>query len=185
MDSLVSIDVEVLNVRLREFFGIDTESTRPIWRVVWANDQYEKRLSDCTPAGIQLLYPELQELPKYQDKRDRWVLERLVIVPDFQQFELGGLKTSYEPIWTFNDRHGNYQDPKWEACYFLVNLVYAAMGKAPMPRYIDPDSVEPLEKQRQRIDQLVEELFGDESDLMLRTVTGEAVINKYEKEKVE
>lgn len=168
-------DIIKLNDQLREHFGIDTISSDPIWRVSWCNDQREMRMTDRTPEGLHLLYPELKYLPKYQWLKDRWILERLVVVPEFQAAELGGKAISYECLWVFEGKDKQPVPPKFEACKFLVDLVYAAMGHRPMQKYIDPESVEPMEEQKKRIDSLVEELFGDESNLLGRTITGEAV----------
>jgi hypothetical protein len=44
-----------------------------------------------------------------------------------------------------------------------------------MRKYVDEEAKNPMEAQKERIDKLQEELFGDESSLLLRTVTGEAV----------
>jgi hypothetical protein len=129
-------------------------------------------METVTPSGIQLLSPMMMELPKYPWIRKKWILENLVIVPEFQQQELAGVKKSYECLHAFRAN----VIPTFTACKFLIDLKEAAMGKKPMPKYVDPESKEPLEAQRKRIDALVEELFGDESFLMGRTVTGEASI---------
>lgn len=169
------VDVININNQLREHFGIDTVTSEPIWRCAWANDQYEMRLVDTTPEGLQLLYPELKLRPKYPWVKDRWILERLVQVPDFQAFELGGKKVSYECMWRFEDRNNFPVIPIFEACKFIVDLVYASQGKSSLAKYKDPEAGDPLEAKKARVDKLVEELFGDESDLLGRTVTGEAV----------
>lgn len=174
-------NIRYINKLLREHFGVSTEDTRAIWRVSWSNDQFEKRLTAFSPAGIEFLTPQILELPKYQHVKDRWILERLVLVPEFQQVELVGAKTSYECIWVFHDRDKNAVEPIFEAAKFIIDLVYAAQGKSPMPKYIDPESKEPIEEQKKRIDKLVEELFGDESSLLGRTITGEAVAGFYPK----
>lgn len=168
-------DIITLNDQLREQFGIDTETTEPIWRVSWSNDQFEHRMTDRTPEGLVMLTPQIKILPKYQWIKSRWLLERLVIVPDFQAFELGGKKVSYECVWKFEDRNKEAVPPVFPACQFIINLIFAAQGHRPMPKYIDPESEEPIEEQKKRIDKLVEELFGDESNLLGMTVTGEAV----------
>src|SRR6516162_1663463 len=65
--------------------------------------------------------------------------------------------------------------PIFKACKFVVDVVYAAMGKKSLAKYVDEEAKNPLEEQEKRINKLQEELFGDESSLLLRTVTGEAV----------
>lgn len=169
-----------VNDQLKHSFGIDTESSQVMWRVAWSDDQREKRLSKYTPAGIELLFPEVQELPKYPWIRGRWILENLVNIPINDQAEIPEFKKSYEVIYAFPTKDGMSIEPSFPACKFLVDSVLAAKGKASLgPKYIDPfaglKSDELKAKKKAEIDALVEELFGDESMLMGRTITGEAV----------
>ena len=172
-------DIVKINEQLARNFGIDTESTKPIWRLVWSNDQFENRLSDTTLEGLVLITPQVMLRPKYNYIKNRWILERLVVVPDFQQKELGDIKVSYEPIWVF-EAHGEAVQPIYRACKFVIDTVYAAMGKSSLAKYKDPEKTGSIEEQiaakDKVIDGLVEELFGDESSLLGRTVTGEAVV---------
>jgi hypothetical protein len=182
-------DVEEINRQLRETYGIDTESSQPMWRVSWAADQYEMRVDDVTANGVRLLFPELMKLPKYSWIKDMWILENLVLVPMQHDSELAGVKKSYECIWKFKDRFEKPVKPEFWACQFVIDLVLSVKTRNPMNvrKYYDPDvSSDPKEQlaiNKKRIDDLVEQLFGDESDLMMRTVTGEAVIvpRNYEK----
>lgn len=177
--------IRFINKQLVDHFGVSTENTNPIWRVSWSNDQFEKRKTIHTPSGIQLLEPMVMELPKYQHVKDRWILERLVLVPEFQQDELAGVAYSYECMWVFQDGKNEPVEPIFEAAKFVVDTVYAAMGKSSLRKYTDPESAEPLEMKNQRVDKLMEELFGDESSLLGRTITGEAIAmpTNYVKEK--
>lgn len=184
--------IESINSSLVDEFGIDSDTGRPIWRVVWSDDQREKRLSEFTLEGIQLIHPEVMELPKYSWIRERYVLERLVIIPDINAHELPTRKLSYEPIWVFNDHiTENYIPPTFMAAKFVVDTVYAAQGKSGLRKYVDPEGTKEgaREAKEKRISKLEEELFGDESCLMMRTKTGEAVgytgepkINNLDKE---
>ena len=170
-------EVVDINQQLVEHFGIDSISGQPMWRVSWSNDQYEKRLTDCTSEGFHLLYPEVRELPKYQWVRDRWILEQLVLVPDIHLLDLPTQKQSYECMHVFQDRFENALPPKFWACKFTIDCVYAAKGKSSLAKYVDPEATQEaaMELKQQRVNQLVEELYGNESDLLGRTVTGEAV----------
>lgn len=171
-------------------YGIDTESSQPMWRISWAADQYEMRVDDVTPLGVKLLFPELMNFPKYSWIKDNWILENLVLVPLDNLNELAGKKKSYECIWRFYDRFKKPVQPEFWACQFVIDSVNAAKTGNPMNvrKYYDPnvssDPKEQLEINKKRIDDLVTQLFGDESDLMLRTVTGEAIVvpKNYEKE---
>lgn len=174
-------DVLRLNEQLRDAYGIDTESTQPMWRVSWSNDQYENRLTKYTPEGLEMLHEEVKQLPKYQWVKDRWILEQLVAVPEVNQRELAGAKQSYECMFVFEDRFKNATKPMFRAAKFVIDTVRAAMGKSSMAKYVEEKDTAVAKKER--VDKLVEELFGDESDLMMRTVTGEAIIvpRNYEK----
>lgn len=168
-------EVAELNQQLIDHFGIDTVTGKPMWRVSWSNDQYEKRLTDRTPEGLSLLYPEVKELPKYPWIKDRWILERLVLIPDVNIAEIPSEKQSYECMWKFEDRFENALPPTFWASKFVVDTIYAAMGKSSLVKYVDEEAKNPAEHKEERINTLIEELFGNESNLLGRTITGEAV----------
>jgi len=183
--------IDSINKQLKELFGIDTISTMPIWRVVFSEDQFELRLGtydDITPAGLFLrTVTEVRKVPKYKQWIHRkYLLERLVVVPTHNKEELPDAKMSYEPIWVFEDKYGRYLPPRLDAAKFIIDTIYAAQySNHNLARYKDPENsqeaVEELKKKR--VDNLVEELFGDESSLMLTTMTGESIIvpQSYEK----
>lgn len=169
-------DVKIINQMLERNFGIDTITGKPMWRVSWSNDQYEKRLTNCTDEGLSLLYPEVRELPKYQWVKDRWILESLCLIPDVNIGDLPSQKQSYECMYVFENQYTHDAlPPKYEACKFVIDVVHAASGKKSMKKYVDEEAASPLEAKEKRIDGLLHELFGDESSLLGGTVTGEAV----------
>jgi len=173
--------IESINRQLRDHYGIDTESNESMWRVVWANDQYEKVWRDTTPEGLHTLYPQVYEVRKYMTSKDRYVLERLVLVPDQNSKELLGLKKSYEPIWTFQTPKEEYLPPKWEAAKFLVDLVLSAIHgtRGGMAKYTEDNSVEAKEE---RIKKLHEELFGNETEITDALAYKEGVAGFHPKE---
>ena len=171
-------EVQIINRQLVNHFGIDTTSEKPMWRVSWSNDQYEKRLTDRSDSGLLLLNPEVRELPKYQWVKDKWILERLVLIPESDRKELPTERQSYECMWIFE--HAKTQEalpPNFIVAKFVVDTVYAALGKSSLAKYVDEEAKNPEEHKESRIKVLEEELFGDESSLLGRTITGEAVIN--------
>jgi hypothetical protein len=176
-------DVRTINQRLKDYFGLDSVTGRPMWKVSWSNDQFEKRTVEYTPEGLALMYPQVMEMPKYSWIKDRWILERLVMIPDINRAELPADILSYECMYIFeNPRTNDALPPKYEACRFVIDTVYAAMGKSSLRKYVDEEANHPVEHKQQRIDTLVEELFGDESSLLGRTITGEAVAGFHKKE---
>ena len=158
--------INSINRQLIDLFGIDTLTGRPIWRIVWSEDQLEKRLVNTTDEGLLLLTPIVKEVPKYRPYIcDKFVLEQLVIVPESQESDLPTSKYSYEPIWTFVDSQGNYLPPTLPAAKFIIDTVYAALGKKSLAKYKDPDNENPTERYDQRINEIEEELFGNETSV--------------------
>ena len=176
--------IETINQRLDDHFGHD-DLNRPIWRVSWSSDQIEKQLLR-EYHGVSFATPQLIEVKKYPFNQDRYVLERLVLVPD-REIEMV-VRFSYEPMWFFEDANGFPLPPKWEACKHIIDCVYLAMGKLGSgPRYKDPDSgldaKQLVEKEAVRIKEIQEDLFGNETDVTdaLAVKEGISVPHNYEK----
>ncbi len=196
---VIQKEVELINKSLIDFYGIDTFSSQPIFRVVWSNDQFEKRLMDYTDAGIHLLYPEVREVPKYRQwNPNRYILERLVVVPVPQMVDLAGAKVSYEPIYTYADKNDNYLPPRLESTKFIIdNLLTAQMVSKSFitgdekvdrrtARYSDPENTteKAMAAKTARVNAIVDELGGEESSLMGATIdcgTASFVPHNYEK----
>jgi hypothetical protein len=170
--------LEVLNKRLIEHFGVDSEDGQPQFRIVWSNDQTEKRLVAYTDSGVQLLHPEIREVKKYNYIKNMYVLERYVLV---EEPELPGIKKSYEPIWVFRDVNHNSLPPNWEVSKIVIDVLFAALGKKSLVKYVEGDE---LEEKAKRVDKIQEELFGDENDTTdaLAYKEGVVVPRNYEKE---
>lgn len=157
--------INSLNRQLTDLYGIDTVTGRTIFRIVWSEDQFEKRLMDVTNEGLQLLYPEIREVPKYRQWiKEKYVLERLVLVPDVNKKELGGIKQSYEPLFVFENAKGEYLPPKIQVCKIVIDSVYAAQGKGNLAKYKETNE-ENLEKKRKEVEEMTAEIFGDETDI--------------------
>lgn len=96
---------------------------RPIWRLVWAPNQLEKRIGDFSDFYGSIFLRrrrELRTVPKYWYIGPRWVLERLTFLPASasihrelvsQSVELdifAPVKNgTYEPIYVFQDSENN------------------------------------------------------------------------------
>lgn len=178
----MSEKIETINQFLKDTYGIDTDDSLPIFRVVWSEDQYEKREMKFTNSGIELLHPEVREVRKYSYLKDVYVLERRVLVPEESQKELVGLQKSYEPLWNFKTEDDTPIRPTIAGCQFVINTVLAAQGKSSLHKYKHPmdglTAQEAYELNRQRIDKIQEELFGDESSLggETHTASGSSII---------
>ena len=165
--------VDTLNRRLKDYFGSYLDG-QPNYRIVWSEEQLEKRLCEYSSTGFQLIIPEVREVPKYSHYiHDKFVLERLIEVPYFDQETLVS-PLSYEPIWVFEDTLGNQIFPKWEAIQVILGSVHEAAAKAVGVKYKDPalDEQDPkigLEVREARLKGIEEALFGNE------TVMGDAL----------
>lgn len=161
--------IESINKQLIDLFGVDTVTGRPIFRVVWAADQLEKRLTNITPEGFQLIHPQVMELPKYNqrdlDYKDRYILERLVLVGAANAEMLPTVVQSYEPLWVFRDENNNYLPPKIQAAKFIIDTLYANMGKKSMAKYVDEEAKNPIEVQKRNVDRMQADLFGNETTI--------------------
>ncbi len=119
--------IESINEKLLIEFGTEFGDT-PRFRVVFSEDQYEKRWTEFTDEGFELLHPEVRLLPKYkQFIREKYILERLV--PVVGETDLL-TKISYEPAWVFQDKNGNYLPPFFEGCRYVIDSMYQAIGRA-------------------------------------------------------
>lgn len=156
--------IDTINNSLINLFGKDSVTGNPMWRVVWSEDQFEKRLVDTTDEGLTLLSPVVKEMPKYRQWiPEKYVLERLVLVPDANSKELLGLKISYEPIWIFETQDGRYLPPRVDVAKFVIDGIYAAQGKKSMRKYVDEEAKNPIEHRHMRIAKLQSELFGEDT----------------------
>jgi len=177
--------IETLNKRLIEHFGTDVVLGLPIFRIVWANEQTEIRLVDITDSGIQLLEATIMEVKKYPYLKDLYVLERLVLIPDIDQPSLPASKLSYEPIWAYRGPDGLPIAPIWNATKFIIDTLYAALGKSTLKKYVDSEKNTTAEGKEQRIKEISDELFGDETETgdALRYREGIVVPSNYDSDK--
>lgn len=168
--------VEVLNKRLIDRYGL-FENGQPNWRIVWSEDQFEYRLGFYKKFDTNGNYigmsqeEEFQYVPKYRQWiPNKWVLEKLVPVPELNNQELIS-KLSYEPIFPYMDNGFKALPPKWEITEFVINSILANMNSAKVggvKKYTDPqaDEKDPkiaVEAQLDRIEKLEEQLFGNET----------------------
>lgn len=177
--------IDTINRQLMDLYGIDTVTGLPMWRVVWSEDQFEHRLGtydDVTESGIYLrTVTEVRYVPKYRQWiKDKYVLERLVVIPEISQGDLPATKLSYEPMYPFETNSGKYLPPRLDAAQFVIDSVLSAQGKSSLTKYKDPVSglstEDYLEMKRQEIDKLQAELFGNETDAGDAMAHGEAII---------
>lgn len=166
--------LEVINRRLVDHYGATEERgvSRPNFRIVWSEDQMEMRRTEFTDEGFQLLVPEVRNLPKYRQwVKEKWVLERLTVVPFINEADLPASKLSYEPIWVFEDAKGRALPPAWVIAQFVVDGIHQAMEQAGVyTKYKDKN--ETPEEKRLRLKAIEDEMFANE------TRTGDSLAHK-------
>lgn len=178
-------DLDYLNTRLLNTYG--RWEDHPKYQLVWSDDQYEKRWTKYGDSGIELVHPEVREVFKYPQARHRYVLEMAMPIPDFARTDLT-TKFSYEPIWTFEDKKRQFLPPRWDAIYFIIEQVQNAAARAVGVKYKDPTAglkSEVEEHQKQELDEIYQELFGNETDVTdaLAYKEGISVPHNYERDK--
>ena len=153
--------IEDINTKLVEEFGKELDG-RPRFRVVFSEDQYEKRLTGYTDEGFELPQPEVRRLPKYKQwVHQKYILEHLIPLPESSELVE---KMDYEPIWTFQDKHCNYLPPFFDGCKFVIESMLMAMGRRDtFVRYRDKNVSK--EEHEAHIKKVEDELFGNETDL--------------------
>lgn len=153
--------IEYINEKLIKEYGTEFGNA-PRFRVVFSEDQYEKRWTDHTDEGFKLLEPEVRLLPKYKQYiREKYILERLI--PIIGDTDLT-TKVSYEPAWVFQDKNGNYLPPFFEGCKHVIESMYDAIGRAgTFTKYKDKNIS--LEEREIELKNVMDGLFGNETDL--------------------
>ena len=151
-----------INTKLRDYYGSMGEGL-PRYRVVWANDQFEKKLCTHTPEGLELIHPIVDERPKYYKYwENKYVLEGFTDVPSGTDMLE---KYSYEPIFTFEDAHENPLYPDWRVIRIIIETIRHNVEHG-VAKYVDP-MLEPesaKEEQKKSTDRIYQEYYGNESD---------------------
>lgn len=165
--------IESINERLLAAYGTEFGDA-PKFRVVFSEDQYEKRWTEFTDEGFQLLHPEVRLLPKYkQHIKEKYILERLI--PIVGETDLTS-KISYEPAWVFQDKNGKYLPPFFDGCVHVIEAMFQAIGRAgTFVKYKDKN-VSP-EERRAAIDKVEQDLFGNETDMTDDLHSGSGVVS--------
>ena len=175
--------IEKINYQLEREFG-KAFNNQPNFRVVWSEDQYEKRKTDRTDEGFQLLVSEVRLLPKYRQYiHEKYILERLI--PIVGETDLV-VNVNYEPCWVFQDSQGNYLPLRFDACKIVVQTLYSQMGKKDtFKKYKDPEADPGF--RLQQLEDIEEELFGNETEVGDSMAYKEAIVvpRNYEKGEVE
>lgn len=140
-------ETEITNERLKKLYGTHTVTNKANFRLVFADDQIEKRKGTFKQYYGDVFIREvsgIQEVPKYPFFTGQWILERLV--PNVMKDEIDG-DYSYEPVYAFPQNIY----PIWKAIDFF--LFHLFNPKANLPRTqkeADYQENERIEKEKQR-----------------------------------
>lgn len=178
--------IETLNQRLIDTYGL-YENGMARYRLVFSEDEIEKRWTRNTREGLELANPEVVELPKYRQwiNPPCYVLEQLTEIPEGSISDLIE-RISYEPIWVFRTSNNEPLIPVWPAIQILVNQVLENIYEGSKERkYKDPreELTNPeiaIESRERDLNQLQDALFGTEQD-PLAYGKGVTVPSNYEK----
>jgi hypothetical protein len=120
----MSILIPFVNRQLEEIYGKDLTSELPIWRIVFSDDQLETRFGEFNHfVGNSLIRTtkEIAEVPKYPFIKHRHVLERLVYHTNPELMD----NPSYEPMYVFQDKHGNSLDVELWVCQARIQMLFS------------------------------------------------------------
>jgi len=164
--------IESINEKLLDEYGTEFGKS-PRFRVVFSEDQYEKRWTDHTDEGFELIQPEVRLLPKYKQWiKEKYILERLI--PIVGETDLV-TKVSYEPAWVFQDKHGNYLPPFFEGCKHVIEAMFSVINQAgSFKKYKDEN--ESPEVRAAHLKKVEDELFGNETEVGDHLAYGTGVV---------
>lgn len=158
------------NTRLKDHYGsIDGHQG---FRLVYVTKDYkERRYVTHTDAGIELPFKLLKETRKYPHINERYVLERLTVIPEFVETDLVD-KLSYEPIWTYevNRINGSIKEivgvaPNYGALKFVVEKVLEAVRLGGYYVNTEAKDEQLLKEEAEELANIEDYLFGDETPI--------------------
>lgn len=137
--------VDMVNKALKERYGVD-DRLRPIFRVVFSEDQYEKRFgtfSDWYGKIFVREYRGMEVVKKYPYIRGRWVLEKLMQAMTDEVIGLDLDGHSYEPVYTFEDKNRQELPVQLWAVEAIVKRLLGVMtGSVPKMTEDDVEAAE-------------------------------------------
>lgn len=180
MQKIPDSELAVINNWLKNKYGMFDELHQK-YRVVWSEDELEQRrgeFQDRTEEGfLRSVTNGVLLLKKYRYPQPRYVLEQLMEVPKANEELLE--RTSYEPIWTFQDKSGAYLPPLVDACYWIIETIHENVERnRGIKKYRDSREDTKIlgELKSERVKKLKEKLFGNESHIADSIVSGTGVV---------
>ena len=118
------VDSLAINRWLLDRYGKVTWADLPRYRVSWTTGQTEKRLIKDRNvfSGPIFLRTEsgVFEVPKYPFNKDRWVLEKCIVVP--RDYAIVGVNHTYEPLFVFETNKGEFLPLEKKAINLILHF---------------------------------------------------------------
>lgn len=136
-------DAKFINGELKKL-GVNTYN-EPIWRLVWSQDQLEKRFGEFNEFYGRIFlrsFTGVREVSKYPHIVNKWILERWfagekAYHPDNVESNRG----SYEPIYVFADKDNNSLPLNMRVCEIVIssweNRPSFGVRKAQLAKYFE------------------------------------------------
>lgn len=161
--------IQEINKKLEDYYGKDLYGN-PKFRLSWSNFQVEKRKGTFNEFSGDLFVRQttgVKEVKKYPYIDSRWVLE--IISPN--PYDDVDTKLSYEPLWVFQNAHGDYVEPIWRAVNFVITCYLN-------PQKLTPGQIESEDEREFAKEVLYFEnlLAGESSWVSNALITGEGVV---------
>lgn len=183
IQKLQPYEFELFNRKLKEIYG-QFEDGRPYFRLIWSEDVLEKRWMTHNDMGFALQQPEVREVRKYRPYTiDRYVLEGLKEILPYMETDLVE-KISYEPVWTFRDKNGEYLIPRWDVISIILETIKANMEgrRMEIPEEFIRGTKEGKTEEEcaqlkmESIAKMYESLFGEDTPISDGLRRGDAII---------
>lgn len=170
--------IEYINEQLIKRYGNEPfADDLPRFRVVFSDEQFEKRWVTHTPEGFELIHPAVSEVPKYWYIKAKYILERLVPI-NVDNTDLT-VKVGYEPAHVFMTPSEKYLPPRADMCFVVADrLLDVSTGRVKIKKKTDPAS-EPG-YMADLIRRMYENLFGNETDITDALAYRYGVVNPAE-----
>lgn len=181
--------VRKMNNRLKMFYGLDVSFNVPRYRVVWSDDETEKRMgtyTKTTEAGIYLgVETGMREIRKYWYLKPCFILERLVIIENRDQFAVVQKPYTYEPMLPFISPppEENQLPLDWKPLHFAIQA-YINRSKAPEKTDLDFLAEDALAKKKEE-DYIRDSMNNGNIIDSLQTGEGVSLAGKKFEKKVE
>lgn len=169
-----------LNRKIEDNYG--QLENRARYRLVWSEDEFEHRLGtyrDYTSNGLFIReVTEVREVPKYKQwiNPPTFVLERLTPYTETNHEGTMIGKLGYEPLHVFSQKLDRNDVPIFGAVKYLIEVVIEGT-KSPdtFVKYKDT-SERALQESRIEVEKIMEQLFGNESDITDALVQKDAIV---------